>query len=302
MKRLILLLVLTANLSFSQKNISLIQSDDFTFKTDAEDNFLMAITSFELINGVPIVKAEVDGIKGDFIIDTGSPGIVLNSSLGKKGKEIEASGIGGPVQIEEVTLSNFQWGMIEKSNLTGFSLDISHLEKACDRKLMGLIGFEVLKNYELLFDYESRLIRVFKAENAHKYRPKKALVELPIRLNGHVPIVVMKVGNKRAYLGLDSGAEANILDAGYLKKVKSKDAGKERVAGLNKKVQLVQARKLDVKAGEDFQNEDTRFLFIDLGPVREQTEVRIDGILGFPFFENNTVSINYKTKKMYIWR
>lgn len=303
MKRLIVLLLLTSNLLFSQNSISFIQAESFSYSEHEEDEVVMAITSFELVNGLPIVQAKVDGQKGSFILDTGAPGIVMNAKLNKSGVSLKAMSVGGEVKVEEVQLNRFQWGMIEHADIKGLSLDISHLEKACGRDLMGMIGFDVLKKYELFFDYKNKIIRMYSAKNAEDFRPKTSSIEMPIRMNGHVPVLAMKIGKRKVYLGLDSGAESNLLDSSFLEHVKSrgKKFDKERLIGLDQKVQLVEVREIDLAAKDEFRIDDARFLFLDLSPIQEQSEIWVDGILGFPFFVEHTVSINYRTKKMYIW-
>lgn len=302
MKRLIWLLVLTSNFLFSQNNVAFFHSNDFAASAN-EENVAMAITSFELVGGLVVVRASVDGQEGNFVLDTGAPGVVLNTKR-KEGNTVQAVGLGGGIELGEVELAAFEWGMIKKADFTGMTLDISQLEQASGRDLMGLIGYDVLQNYELLFDYRKRIIRMYDARKAEKFRPAGNTTIVPFKLNGHLPVLSVKMGGKRAYLGVDSGAEVNLLDDSFFAKLKGEhltDMEVERVSGLDKRRQKVHSAKLDELEISDAEMENLRFLFLDLSPVQEQAEVRMDGVLGFPFFANHRISINYKKKKMYIW-
>lgn len=304
MKRLILLLLLTSNLLFSQNNnVALFHAEDYPVRANSEE-VVMAITSFELAGGLVVVRASVNGEAGDFVLDTGAPGVVLNSKKRTPDKSIEAVGVGGQLDVGEVELSLFNWGMIHKEDFTGLTLDISHLEKACERELMGLIGFEVLQNYEILFDHRNRVIRMYSADKAMDFRPSVHAEVVPFRFHGHVPVIAAKVGDKQANLAIDSGAEVNLLDDSFYRKLKRKHlkkVKKEMVTGLGNTSQDALSAGLDALEIEGVEVDDMRFLFLDLSPVQSQEGAKLDGLLGYPFFKEHTISINYQYQEIYIW-
>ena len=45
--------------------------------------------------------------------------------------------------------------------------DISHLSK--DREIYGLIGYQVLKDYDWLFDYEGKTLTLIKSDKTENY-------------------------------------------------------------------------------------------------------------------------------------
>ena len=263
----------------------------------------VTVAPFELVNGMIIVQASVNGVLGDFILDTGSPGIVLNSVEHEPSTSFSASGIGGELEIGSVTVEHFKWGIIEKAEIEGFTLDIGHLELATGRKIMGLIGFEVFQQYELLFDYPNNVVSIYNASKVKKYK-KKPVAEVPFKMCGHVPVIAVKVGKKKAFLGLDSGAETNLLDDSFLKPLKKsflKNNRKEIVIGLDQEEQEVDAALLKTSEINGVKLSEMKFLFMDLENFEHQFETRFDGLLGFPFFREHAVSINYKERKIYIW-
>lgn len=303
MKGLFLAMVFSSGFLFAQHNVALMVSDVAPSLEAGPASAELSVAPFELVNGMILVQASVNGLEGNFILDTGSPCIVLNSDDTGNESDVMASGVGGTLDIGEIKLQHFSWGIIQRKNLNGYTLDISQLETACRRDLMGIIGFDVIRQYELFFDYQNHVIRIYDADNARQYRPQDPVQELSFQLNGHIPVVTARVGNRKAYLGLDSGAEANLLDESYYKRLSSQftqGVETEAVVGLDQKTHFVRAAHVDSSL-KQFEVQDMRFLFMDLSGIAHQFEMKLDGLLGFPFFQQHRMSINYKKKKIYLW-
>ena len=43
------------------------------------------------------------------------------------------------------------------------------------------------------------------------------------------------------------------------------------------------------------------YLFTDLSHLKTESDLYIDGLLGYPFFKQGRMSINYQEQKIYIW-
>lgn len=305
MKKLFCLLLLTSNLLLAQSNISLLHVGKFSHEPSGAALSGFSTTNFELAGGMVIVKATLDGQVGDFILDTGSPGIILNSQTDDFQSIQTASGVGGEMEIGTVELKNFEWGIIRKDKMQGFVLDVSHLEAACGRDIMGLIGFEVLKNYELLFDYGNKTVSVYNAGEAGAGRGLRLVQSFSFRLYGHVPVISAKVDGKRVNLGLDSGAGVNLLDKRFFDKIDTailSDIEQEYLTGLDNERQLVLAADVSATYVKGHCLPEMRYVFTELEQLRQQFGIPLDGLLGFPFFKNQVVSIDYKKKKVSIWQ
>lgn len=303
MKFLCFALLFSTHFMMAQKNIAIFHAEKTGVSVSAKGGDMVSIAPFTLVNGMVIVKASIDGILGNYLLDTGSPGIVINT-VNKKKNKATATGIGGAMEIGITTVHNFKWGIIEKKKIDAYSLDISHLEKAIELKLAGLIGYELLQGHEIYFDYPNSVIRMYSDKKAKTFRRKDASIEIPFFMNGHIPVISVKVGNKTAYLGLDSGAEANLLDDNfidYLGKKYLSNRRKELLVGLDQKEQTVVSAKLQSGSIKNMALPKMKFLFVELEDLSEQFDSRFDGLLGFPFFEQHAVSINYRERKIYIW-
>lgn len=305
MKKLFCLLLMASNLLLAQNNVAFLHIESRFPTPELKTGTAFSEFNFELAGGMVIVKAVLNNREGNFILDTGAPGIIVNSRCDELETRQTAAGVNGTLSVGEVNIEDFQWGIIHEENIKGYMLDVSHLELACGRNILGLIGFDVLKNYELFFDYRSKKVQMFKAGDAdftHSLRPVKSI---PFTLFGHVPVITAKIGGKRVRLGLDSGAEINLLDekffSGFDNSLLS-DVEEGFLTGLDQNSRNVIAADIRSTVIKNDTLAEMRYVFTDLSLLRQQFGAPVDGLLGFPFFKNQVISINYKKKRIYIWQ
>ncbi|MFT4760774.1 MAG: putative aspartyl protease [Paraglaciecola sp.] len=304
MKNLILCLILIINVAHAQSNVAFLdapktENSFVKFEVRKEAN-----KSFELVGGMIFIEANVNGKVGNFILDTGAPGVILNHKPVKKSENLVAGGINGTLEIGEVAINKFEWGIINLSNFTGYALDISHLEESFDRKIAGLIGFDVLADFELLFDYEKREVQILNARRNSLHKNNQPLQKISFQKQGHLPVIKAKIGKKTYRFGVDTGAEVNLLDKSILADFNHNLATllpNESIQGLENNTQLVSVAQVHHTEVQSNDFPDMKYLFVDFSAVNHDRAERIDGLLGFPFLERSKVSINYKKQKIYIW-
>jgi hypothetical protein len=305
MKLFLFLLLFPSHILMAQRNVALLNVGASSRNEAISATVDFAEIPFELAGGMVIVKASVNGEMGNFILDTGAPGIVLNAHSAEIKAVSKASSVGGDMEIGEVVVRNFQLGIIHMEKTEGHVLNVHHLETACGMDLMGLIGFEVLRNYELLFDFPNHKIQAFKSGTAKNAFGAAPLTSFSFTLCGHVPVFLAKVGDKRAFLGLDSGAEVNLLNAKYLDKISPANLSNiqsELLTGLDNMSKTVIAADVKMTHVKGEQLPEMRYVFADLDRLRSELDTPIDGLLGVPFFKDRVISIDYGQKKIRIWQ
>ena len=114
---------------------------------------------FTMLEGMMVVEATVNNQKGNFIIDTGAPTLVLNERPVSK-EQVAGRGISEGLVTAEVTVKAFNWSGINKTNVAAFKVDISHLERVSGKELAGIIGYDILKEVELLVDYAAQTVQL----------------------------------------------------------------------------------------------------------------------------------------------
>ena len=258
----------------------LVASSDLSFSKTAE-TLGASVSNMEVIEGFILVEAQINGQQGRFILDTGSPDLVLNSCYfsGKK-TDIIARGLHGQVtEIAQVSVRQFDWMSIRKRYIQAIALNMANLEKQTKVPILGLIGYEMLREYELLIDYVNQQIELIPVSKK-SILGNRILTRLPFRMQGHLPIIEVKVGDYQLRLGLDSGAQFNLLDAELLGLLPEELLLTERillVGGLERQVKRVPVRQLSRFTLGNSNIPGLYFAFIPLGPLSSIHNLPIDG-------------------------
>ena len=74
----------------------------------------------------------------------------------------------------------------------------------------GLLGYEWMKDYVVTFDYKNQVLTLEKS-------PKlgKPLLSVPFSQERHIPIITLTIQQKNYPLGIDCGANANVIYQPY---------------------------------------------------------------------------------------
>ncbi|MBX2876340.1 MAG: aspartyl protease family protein [Saprospiraceae bacterium] len=257
----------------------------------------------EIVRGMIYLEAEMNGTKGLFILDTGAPSLIVNQDKAD-GQQADALSLNAGIQVVETKVESFKIGGIRQRNLDALALDLSHLEQASGRQILGLVGYNVFEHFALLFDFDQQVL--FLSPSSQKVQPSLNQPEatLPFTLHDHLPIVTVSIGKKQLKFGIDTGAASNLLDKRFLEEVTSSSIQylpNEEIQGLDRRVQIVQAAKLTVNGEEGWDFGRSKFLFTDLSFLREHTGCQIDGLLGSPFLAKMDFSIDYPKRKINLW-
>ena len=263
-------------------------------------------TPFDLVGGLIFVEAEIWGSKDSFIFDTGASSLILNTSnyLAPLSKDHNCVSTNSEIKASEVRVNQFDFQGLGKKNFDAYNIDVSHLESIRNRRIAGFIGQDLLCNYEVMFDYKNQEITLFKRGTSVYHKEIKPIASIPFTMEHHFPVLEVKIGKRILRLGLDSGAEANVIDIKSKKKIKKEMKTFEKrpeIHGFGKEGQEVSAfmvESLKVKK-EEFTKQP--FVLVDISKLNDLYDLEIDGLLGFPFLSQRKFSINYYTNRLYIW-
>lgn len=303
MKWLFFIAFLIPQLAYNQEYISFF--DAATSKEVVSETATLSNTStiipFTLVEGMMVVEAYVDNKKGNFIIDTGAPTLVLNeypsNSMAAKGR-----GISDGLKADEVIVTDFNWSTIHKNNLNAFKVDISHLELVAGKSIAGIIGYDILKEVELAVNYQTKTVQLSSLSKAPSISQPIAVI--PFTMQGHLPVIKVKIGKKKIKLALDTASESNILDSKYFKKISAEliiALTQGEMQGVDQQIKEVAVATVSGTTIQGLPLADMNYLFTDLNHLKSESNLYIDGLLGFPFFKQGKMSINYKEKKLYVW-
>ncbi|HZT40872.1 MAG TPA: aspartyl protease family protein [Chthonomonadaceae bacterium] len=128
---------------------------------------------FEYMDHQILVHADTPTKKGmTFLFDTGATAPVLDRSLSQLGQFLATTRIkeaDGETTGEEVVLDDLEMGdrngKVSAHNIEALVMDLSHLSKALQRKLDGIIGISFLAGYVTEIDYTAHVLRFYNPQN-----------------------------------------------------------------------------------------------------------------------------------------
>ncbi|OIQ22258.1 MAG: hypothetical protein BM549_07110 [Lacinutrix sp. MedPE-SW] len=268
---------------------------------------------FKLVDNLIVVEAEVLNKKGNFIIDTGSEALLLNkvhfpSKYIQSKKSSETSGIISLIDKPlERSLKAFTIQSLNIKNKRCDVLDLSHIEKTKNMNLLGVIGYSILKDYEVFIDLHLNQITLSKVD---KYGNKldenvyleKIVDSVNFKLKNHTIILNCTINNQKLKFGLDTAAEFNQINKNVSKKVLKYFIPKKRlqlVGVSNKKIEVLAGKLHRVKLSETVYFGPMNTILTNLNKINIAFGTDLDGIFGYDFFAQKRTIINYRKEKIY---
>jgi hypothetical protein len=275
------------------------------------------VLPFNRVGNLILVKAKVDSTEGNFILDTGSPYLVLNIVYFRNyattvaSNEHQTSVSGSASLVERATIKEFSFGSLnyywEKADM----IDLGHIENSKGIKILGLIGLNLLDRCEIIIDNTQNLIYIHKIGKKESKTYKSAqladgssFVTMPIMIENQKIVVKTEMAGKKLQFVLDSGAETNILDSRLSEKVFEyvDITGRTNVRGTdNTIIEALLGNLKGMKMGT--QNmENLPVLITNLEKTCFSDASCANGVLGLDFLPLQKIGFNFVTRKMYLWK
>lgn len=256
--------------------------------------------SFQLDRGMIYVKAVVEGRTGDFILDTGAPGLVVNEIPVSAANDYKAQSCSQEVVVGVKPVKTFSWANRTIRNLEAITLDLSHLDKLHDAEVVGMIGYELIKKNTLFIDYERSQLMLLK--NRMNLALAAPLARIPFELYDHLPVIEVVIADKIFRLGIDTGGASNLMDRNCTHQLAGLVQGgaTEEIQGLDQGVQQVEVAHLEGVEVANFEFSG-KFLLLDLSHLNAEGQRPLDGLLGYQFLSNYRVAIDYPNQELLLW-
>jgi hypothetical protein len=295
---------------------TLILKRHLSFYTLASDS-TSCIIPFNRVGNLMVVKAKADTTEGNFILDTGAPGLVLNITYFRNypitvHHDGEQTSIGGSTAgIQKTSLKELSFGAFQYFKAEADIANLGQIENAKGIRVLGLLGVELFRQCEMIIDFEKSLIYLHRISRKEASSYKHELLRdtsqyrtFPIDITDNRLITTTEIEGKKLKLVIDCAAESNILDSRLPNKVFENITITRRVklAGPgNKTIDALYGNMNSLKIGSlDISNlpvtitnlEYTCFAFGGC----------VDGVLGFDFLSLHKIGFNFVNRKMYIWK
>lgn len=275
------------------------------------------VIPFSRAGNLILIRAKADTSYGNFILDTGAPGLVLNLTYFRDypshtESNEEQSGITGTVSaVRKTQVNRFQFGCIQTEAVAADLINLGHLENTKGIRIFGLIGLVQLRQMEMIIDYENGEIHIRKTSKKEPLSAKDPLfadtaayTAVPIEFWNNKLVTRTTMAGKKLRLMIDSGAESNLLDSRLPDKIFDNVEVLHRIqlsgAG-DKKVEALYGNLNNLQIG-DRNTGSLPVIITNLEKTCLADNSCIDGILGFDFLSLHKIGFNFVTNKMYIWK
>lgn len=284
---------------------------------DAEEiNPSVYAIPFSRAGNLILVKAKADTTEGNFILDTGCPHLVLNATYFRhypvqESREDGNGATAGTFSVQHSRVADFSFGDSHFYQTDADLTDLGSIENSRGIKLLGLIGVELLRKFEMIIDYENNLIFLHRLDRKgtsvleqDQLADTSAYRVIPIRIIDSRIMVETVVGGKKLRLVIDSGSEANLLDSRLPERVFSEvsitgrttmmGVGGKRIDVLKGELNTLQIGGVDIRQMKVLVTNLERTCFSHAGCV--------DGVLGFDFLSLKKIGFNFVKNKMFVWK
>ncbi|MBB1284334.1 aspartyl protease family protein [Flavisolibacter sp. BT320] len=282
-----------------------------------ESDSASCILPFNRVGNLMVVKAKVDTMEGNFILDTGAPHLVLNATyfrdypieMQQDGQQTSIAGQGD--YIYKTKVRELAFGALNFFQLEADVTNLGNIENAKGFKVLGLLGLDLLRQCEMIIDFEKSQIylhRIGKKEaSSYKHEMLQDTSQyrvFPVAYTNNRLVTTAEVAGKKLKLVIDCAAESNILDSRLPDKILSLVTINRRVKVTGpgyKKMDALFGNLANMKMG-DTQIDNLPVLVINLEYTCFNDGSSVNGVLGVDFLSQHKIGFNFVQRKMYIWK
>lgn len=261
---------------------------------------------FHLNGGLIFFKAKMNGVSDTFVLDTGSPGLLLNESVKEDdNNSFAAVGVSGGLLFQRKSGYTFEMGPSLNTDVNSLSANLTHLEKVKGQDFRGMVGYSLIKKHELFLDYKNRLMRLLDGGALAKQKGLYRAESVPITFQQHFAVLKVKIGKRTFHFGLDTGAEVNIIDTEVARWLPAKFfelTETIKIRGVSKKGVGADVGEISKCTIANKEIENMSFVVMDMTVLNEGKNVQLDGLLGYPYLSSDLISIDYVNEMLHIWK
>ncbi len=272
---------------------------------DAQKSVLSAQEDFQTANlirkgGLLLVEGQLDDTReGWFILDTGSPGLLINdSSIDVSTSDGSIGGATGQTPFQARQIDKLQVAGLIQTEVSALALDLSFAEAHLNEEILGVIGFAQLKDFPVHVSPSQNKLGF--GESRMSSTQKNELTKYDFTLSGHLPILEANVGGQLLDFVFDTGSGVNVIDHSYFKKLEEHIRGRpatRTLAGIDNNPTEVPCALVRLTLLEEEAYTDRPFLFANLSDVQSEAP-NVAGLLGPAFWKSQSFTIDYQRNQL----
>ena len=247
-----------------------------------EPSELNSTINFELVDGLILIKASVDGTEGDFIFDTGAANTLLNKKV--VDGEFTLWTANGELSSKELSLDNFEFGIINKRKIEAWAANLSYVENVIDRPLAGIIGSDIIEGYKVLIDYENQKLVILspKTKALDLLTDEYNITHLPFKNDrGQMAVVELEVNGQDQQLIFDTGAAVSVFHSDNMK-----EHG------------ILNAKDISIN---QIKIQEMPFVHRSIKHLNQMSNHQLDGILSVSSLNTSKILIDYNSSRIHLF-
>jgi len=295
-----------AHIKFHSRNKPIIIIDKANWSIPADSVFIPLRRTGRLF----LIQAHIDGETGYLVFDTGASGLVLNKSYFRNHVVISSQnskGITGVIDAEKITIDSLEISGIIYTRQDAVTANLGHIENRRGVKILGLFGFALLKNFEILIDARNSQLRIYKTDAIGNRIGRKNSIftadyTQKFEFQNNILMLKATIGGKKLKFCLDSGAETNVMDNNSQKDVLKTITITRRtqVRGTGSTVNEVLYGKMTDFKLDQRQLAEMETIIVNLEDMSAAYNTHIDGMLGYNFLSKGLFCINFVKRELSI--
>jgi hypothetical protein len=273
------------------------------------------VIPFTRVEKLILIKGKADSTEGNFIFDTGAPGLVLNVTYFRSypitgTMDGEQKGIAGNADFYgKTTVNNFKLGTFSYYKVDADFVNLGHLESKRGVKILGLLGVSMFTQCEVIIDYEKNEIHLHyiskKERNTYQHEMitnAKNVVSSRFDLDENRILVKTSLAGKDLKFVVDFGSESNILDSRLPGKVLDSMEVTGRVLLNGAGTKTLEALSGTVMGFEvaGMETAPLPVIVTDLRYTCFGDGQCINGVLGYDFLSRYKLCFNFVKRMLYI--
>jgi predicted aspartyl protease len=277
--------------------------------SDPQGNVIGVTIPLKRAGRLFLLEGTIDHVTGNFILDTGASGLVLNKTYFRNAicvQDEEGGGVTGSIgEVCRLTVKHMQVSDLLYQNISADVTPLGHLENRRGVKILGLFGMSMMKNLELVIDLRNNELQLFKLDKAGNRLvtglPKDKF-DMVQKVEEYRNIIFVKatIGGKVLDFCLDTGAESNVISIDVPKKALNTITITRR-SSLNgvgtDGGEVLYGTLTDFIMGAR-QMSSMETILCSLTAMAGKYAYPIDGMLGYDFFAKGKICINLVKKEM----
>ena len=254
--------------------------------------------------GLPIVTVTIDGQPCNMFVDSGAPGVILNSKYFDHNIDGQVMGSGGHGAVGTGAVSGMYH--VKRMDMGGVSLsetdimtsDLNNLETV-GVAVHGILGQSFYKDFDVMFDFKRGEIVLLNPDTTYRWLLNEGYHCQTVSgmKKGHLLAFECEVGGTPVVLAFDSGAQTNLLASDWPEQHPSSVKGikKDHLIGYGDgQASITKGKTSLTLGGRKFKKLQTAFS--DISHLKESKG--IDGLFGCEVLAEQKLLISYKRQEL----